>query len=335
MRSRARHPTGVVFAAPTATSCPGVYRPAPMTDTATPTVPEGLSLERTDLGDLDVAWLTDPAAEADAPLALLLHGFPDAAPSWRHLIPDLTAAGFRPVAPWLRGYAPTSVPDDGLYQVGALARDVSRLHDALGGDERAVIVGHDWGAMATYAAVGWQPERWRRAVTMAVPPAGAMFGGFASYDQLRRSWYMFFFQSPLAEGAVAADDLAFIDRLWADWSPGHDPSDDIGAVKEALRDPANLAAAIGYYRATLGAGKTDPSLDEPQAGWTTPTPIPTLYLHGATDGCLGVDLVTGAEAHLPAPGSRLEIVEGAGHFLQVEKPQVVNPIVTSFLTQEA
>lgn len=297
-----------------------------------PAPPPGLALERTDLGDLDVAWLTDPAADPDAPLALLLHGFPDAAPTWRHLIPALRQAGLRPVAPWLRGYAPTSVPADGLYQVGALARDASRLHEALGGDERAVVVGHDWGAMATYAAVGWEPDRWRRAVAMAVPPAGAMFGGFTSYDQLRRSWYMFFFQSPLADGVVAADDLAFIDRLWADWSPGYDASGDVPAVKDALRDPASLTAALGYYRATLGDGATSPDLDAPQAGWMTPTPIPLLYLHGATDGCLGAELVTDAAAHLPAPGSRAEVLDGVGHFLHVEAPDVVNPLIVDFLT---
>lgn len=305
-----------------------------MSTNTEPPLLAGLTVERTDLGDLDVAWLTDPRAEPDAPLALLLHGFPDAATTWRHLIPRLADVGLRPVAPWLRGYAPTSVPDDGLYQVGALARDASRLHEALGGDDRAVIVGHDWGAMATYAAVGWEPDRWRRAVAMAVPPAGAMFGGFTSYDQLRRSWYMFFFQSPLADGTVAADDLAFIDRLWADWSPGYDASDDLPGVKHALRDPANLAAALGYYRATLGAGRTDPSLDAPQGGWLTPTPKPTLYLHGADDGCVGSGLATDAAASLPAPGSRVEVVDGVGHFLHVEDPTRVGNLIVDFLTAE-
>jgi pimeloyl-ACP methyl ester carboxylesterase len=293
-----------------------------------------LTVERTDLGDLDVAWLTDPRADPAAPLALLLHGFPDSAQTWRYLIPALTDAGFRPVAPWLRGYAPTSVPVDGLYQVGALARDASRLHQALGGDDRAVIVGHDWGAMATYAAVGWEPDRWNRAVAMAVPPAGAMFTGFTSYDQLRRSWYMFFFQSPLADGVVASDDLAFIDRLWADWSPGHDPSGDLPAVKQSLGDPANLTAALGYYRATLGDGLKSSDLDAPQAGWMTAPSVPVLYLHGADDGCVGADVAASAGDHLPISGSRAETLDGVGHFLHVEAPERVNPLITAFLTAD-
>ena len=88
------------------------------------------------------------AGPESGPLALCLHGFPDTAHTYRHLLPELAAAGFRAVAPFSRGYAPTDVPADGRYQTGALARDANALHEALGGDERAVIVGHDWGAQA-------------------------------------------------------------------------------------------------------------------------------------------------------------------------------------------
>ena len=196
---------------------------------------------------VDFAYLE--AGPSDGPLALCLHGFPDAAPTWRHLLPALAEAGFHAVAPWLRGYAPTSVPADGLYQTGALVRDTVSLHEALGGDERAVIIGHDWGASATYGAAVFAPERWKRVVAIALPPSGAIGSGFFSYDQLRRSWYIFFFQSPLADMAVAMNDLDFIERIWADWSPGYDGATDVASVKDALRDPANLAAAIGYYRA--------------------------------------------------------------------------------------
>src|SRR3546814_5976831 len=76
---------------------------------------------------------------------------------------------------------------------------------------------------------------------------------------------MFFFQHPLADMVVPMDDLAFIDRLWADWSPGYDASDDLPAVKDCLRDPANLSAALGYYRATLSGVGVAPALDAVQA----------------------------------------------------------------------
>ena len=265
------------------------------------------------------------------PLALCLHGFPDSAWTWRHLLPALAEAGFRAVAPFMRGYAPTAVPADGRDQTAALGLDACALHDALGGDGDAVIVGHDWGAMATYVAANHQPERWRRVVTMAVPPAGAVAGGFMSYQQLKRSWYMFFFQHGLADVVVGMGDLAFIDGLWADWSPGYDGRDDLPHVKDCLRDPANLAAALGYYRATLGGVGVDPALDAVQNAGNEVTAQPTLYLHGREDGCMGIEVADGARAFLTSEGSRMEVVEDAGHFLHIERPDVVNPLVVDFL----
>ena len=93
----------------------------------------------------------------EGPLALCLHGFPDTAWTWRHLMVDLAGAGYRVAAPWLRGYTPTSVPTDGRYQTGVLATDANALHAALGGDGDAVLIGHDWGALAAYGAAAHQP----------------------------------------------------------------------------------------------------------------------------------------------------------------------------------
>ena len=266
------------------------------------------------------------------PLALCLHGFPDSAWTWRFLLPVLADAGFRAVAPFLRGYAPTQVPTDGRYQTAALGLDAIALHEVLGGDGDAVIIGHDWGAMATYIAANEAPERWKRVVAAAVPPAGAVAGGFLTYAQLKQSWYMFFFQHGLADVVVGMNDLAFIDGLWADWSPGYDASDDVPHVKDCLRDPANLAAAIGYYRATLGGVGTDPALDAVQNKGNEVTQQPTLYLHGRTDGCMGVEVAQLGAAFLTSPGSRMEIVEDAGHFLQLEQPDVVNQLIVDFVT---
>jgi pimeloyl-ACP methyl ester carboxylesterase len=261
---------------------------------------------------------SDPAA-ADRPLALCLHGFPDSAHTWDHLLPALADAGFRAVAPWLRGYAPTDVPAAGDYSGAALTADANALHEVLGGGSDAVLIGHDWGAMTAYAAAAAAPQRWRRLVTMAVPPPATAMSGFFRYEQLKRSFYVFLFQTSLAELVAGADDLRFLENLWRDWSPTYDGSADLVHVKDALRDPANLAAAIGYYRAMF-----DAPFD------AAPPPQPTLYLHGSADGAFGVEGVRDAAGELSA-GSRVEIIDDAGHFLHLERPAVVNRLVLDWI----
>jgi pimeloyl-ACP methyl ester carboxylesterase len=277
---------------------------------------------------LDFAYLEE--GPSDGPLALCLHGFPDTAHTWRHLLPELASAGFHAVAPFLRGYAPTPVAPDGHYQVGALVRDANALHEALGGGSDAVIVGHDWGALATYGAVAHQPDRWRKAVTAAVPPTASMDTRFFGYSQLQRSWYMFFFLSPVADMAVPLDDYAFIDGLWADWSPGYDGTWDVARVKESIGQTENFLAAIGYYRAMFDPSLQAPELADEQAASLQPTPKPTLYLHGRDDGCMLLETV-GHPLDFLAPGSEVEIVDKSGHFLHVERPDVVNPRIVEFL----
>jgi pimeloyl-ACP methyl ester carboxylesterase len=266
----------------------------------------------------------------DGPLALCLHGFPDTAHTWRHLGPALADGGYRAVAPWMRGYAPTEVADDGIYQVGALAADASALHEALGGDRRAVLVGHDWGAYAAYGAASLHPDRWRRVVTMAVPPLAASAASFFTYAQMKRSFYIFLFQTPLAEMAVSADGHEFLDHLWADWSPGYDAAWDVARVKESIGDPANLSAAIDYYRAIFDPTRHSAAYDEAQAASASPPPQPTLYLHGKDDGCMGVDSIGDVRSVL-SPGSEHVIVERAGHFLHLEQPDDVRGHVLHFL----
>ncbi|HVN50759.1 MAG TPA: alpha/beta hydrolase, partial [Acidimicrobiales bacterium] len=217
-------------------------------------------------------------------------------------------------------------------QTGALVEDAIALHDALGGDADAVLVGHDWGAMATYGAAAFAPERWRRVVAAAVPPLGALASAMLTCDQLRRFWYIFFFQNPLADVVVGMDDLEFVARLWQDWSPGYDASADVAHVRDALGEPDRLAAAIGYYRAMFQPELQRPELQPQQDACNAPTPQPTLYLHGADDGCMSPDWAAGAAAFLPAEGSRVEIVPDAGHFLQLEQPELVNRLVVEHLT---
>src|SRR5207253_8705853 len=129
-----------------------------------------------------------------------------------------------------------------------------------------------------------------------------MANAFFDYAQIKRSFYMFFFQLPFAEAAVSLNDLAFIDGLWADWSPGHDGKEDVAHVKDCLRQPANIEAALGYYRAMFDPSRHDAALAAEQAATTQVPPQPTLYLHGSADGCLGPELVAGA-ADLLGPQS--------------------------------
>jgi pimeloyl-ACP methyl ester carboxylesterase len=273
------------------------------------------------------------------PLALCLHGFPDTAYTWRHVLPALAGAGFHAVAPFMRGYAPTAVPADGAYQLGALVADAVALHEVLGGSGDAVLIGHDWGAEAAYGAAAHAPDRWRRLVTLAVPPAALDPVLFSDYEQLKRFFYLFLFRDPagFAGALMASDGMAFLDRLWRDWSPGYQASDDLARVKECLREPANLAAAIGYYRAAGAAGAAGGSpgtaaryAEEEQAAGRQ-APQRTLYLHGAADGCIGVELARGAE-RLLAPASRMAVIENAGHFLHLEKPGEVNEHILAWVT---
>lgn len=236
---------------------------------------------------IEFAYLAAGAEDASRPLALCLHGFPDTAHGWRHLLPALVNAGFRAIAPFQRGYAPTQVPADGCYQSGALGVDANAFHEAFGGGSDAVIIGHDWGAVGTHAAAVLEPDRWSRVVTMAVPPGNAFaLGMLTNLEQVQKSWYMFFFLHGLADLVVPANDLAFINRLWEQWSPGYDASVDLPLVKAALRDPANLTAALDYYRATLGGGKRDARYDDAQRATQEVPTQPMLYLHGRDDGCL-------------------------------------------------
>jgi pimeloyl-ACP methyl ester carboxylesterase len=186
------------------------------------------------------------------PLALCLHGFPDSAHSWRHLLPELARAGFRAVAPFMRGYAPTSLAVDGCYQLGALVADAVALHDALGGDEQAVLIGNDWGAETGYGAAALAPERWRKLVTIAVPPAALDARIFSDYQQLRRFFYVFFMKTARAEAVIAADDMAFLDRLWEDWSPGYDATEDLRNAKRCLR-AAGSTRLSGFAGANTAA----------------------------------------------------------------------------------
>ena len=277
--------------------------------------------------------LTFHALEAgEGPLILCLHGFPDHARSFVPLMHRLAAAGYRVVAPNMRGFWPTEPAPDGCYQGWATGADAVALVEALGETEAAALVGHDWGAVAAYAAVRTAPERFERLVAMSVPEGGRLGAAMiANPLQQKRSWYMYFFQMPLAEAALAADDFSLVDRLWADWSPGYRLSpEDREALIAMFRQPGVPAALLAYYRQAFNPALSRPEWAERQAALRGAITVPALYLHGRDDGCIGADVAEGMEGGFSA-GLEMAVIDGAGHFLQVEQPDVVADRILTFL----
>lgn len=282
---------------------------------------------------IDFAYLE--AGPADGPLALCMHGFPDHALTWNLLMPELAGAGYHAVAPWLRGYAPTGLAPDGNYQSASVALDILGIADALAGDGDAVLIGHDWGAISSYAAVGHRPDRFSKFVAMAVPHSSGLMSTFFTPVQLQRSFYVFLFQTSLAEMVVQANDFEFIDYLWSYWSPGHPPTAEyMRALKDTLSSPGSTEAAINYYRYTLGTIPPDPALSEVAAAADGPMNVPTLYLHGIDCGCMGVESANEEllRPNFPA-GLEMHLIPDAGHFLHRDQPEQVNRLILDFLAK--
>jgi pimeloyl-ACP methyl ester carboxylesterase len=268
-------------------------------------------------------------------LMLCLHGFPDDAGTWRHQMPVFADAGYRVVAPYMRGYAPTSPSPSGTYQTAALGRDVAALIDALSPGAPAVVVGHDWGALAAYSAALYAPQKIEKLVAAAVPYGPRMTMAFTTdYAQQKRSWYIFFFQTMMAEMAVSHDGMRFIRNLWHDWSPTWNfTEDDIAPVLDTLARPGVLEAAIGYYRCLFDPARQDPELMAGQMRFGfEPVTVPALYLHGGNDGCIGLELAEGMEEAFTA-GLTKVVVAGAGHFMHRERPSEVNSQILRFLVK--
>ena len=263
------------------------------------------------------------------PLALCLHGFPDNAHTYDQLLPALASAGFHAVAPFMRGYAPTSLAPDGRYQSVLLAQDALALIDALG-DGHAFVVGHDWGATAAYGAAALGPEKVTRLVTIGAAHPAAVRGKLtASYERHKGIWHAYFFQMPFAEQVVAADDFAFLEQWWRDASPEFDPAPVIERVKATFREPGVVTAALGYYRHTFHPAQRDPALQAAQERLTAPTTVPTLSLHGTRDRPGRLEAFQTMD-DLFLNGREKVIVRGTGHFVHVERPDEVNRRIVAF-----
>ncbi|MCV7285928.1 alpha/beta fold hydrolase [Mycolicibacterium wolinskyi] len=273
----------------------------------------------------------------DGPVALCLHGFPDTAYGWRKVAPVLADAGWKVVAPFLRGYVPSSIPTDGSYHVGALMDDALRVLEASGRTGRDVLIGHDWGAIAASGLAAMSDSPFDKSVIMSVPPAASFrpLGRVADSGklakqlprQLLRSWYMMYFQLPWLPERSAS---WIVPRLWRQWSPGFNAAEDIRHVDAAIGAPERWRAAIGYYRAMLRWTTPPAEYAKLHQQWLSPPVLPTLYLHGTDDGCAAPDYARWVQDVLPG-GSAVNIVERAGHFMQLDQPDVVAGRILDFI----
>ncbi|TWG96756.1 pimeloyl-ACP methyl ester carboxylesterase [Nocardioides sp. J9] len=293
------------------------------------------TLERITLASL--SW--GDVGDLDRPLAVLLHGFPDTAHTWRHLGPVLAEEGYRVVAPFTRGYAPSDLPADGSYHVPALMDDAIALHRHLRGDDRALLVGHDWGAITANGIAAAAANPFGDVVALAVPPIPAMHPRADDWTRWLRilarqatfSWYTVFNQLP---GLPERTFDRFVAHLWHRWSPGYDASEDLAHLAAALPDDAHRSAAIGYYRAQPRTWRLPAAYQSHARDWVGEPRLPLLFLQGADDGCLDPRWAARTASRLPA-GSRVAVVEGAGHFLQLERPDVVNARILEHLHERA
>lgn len=280
---------------------------------------------------VDVAYLE--AGPADGPLVLLLHGFPDHAPSWRHLLAGLGAVGRHAVAPWSRGYHPTAPAPDGRYQSACLALDAIALVEALSPRAPAALVGHDWGAAAAQGAAVLAPDRIGRIVSLALPhPAVLATRLLTDWEQRKRSWYAWFFQLPgLPEMVLTDPAQRFVERLWRDWSPGLTPDpEDMATLVATLARPEAARAAVEYYRQTFDVRRQAAELTAAQAAVTGRIPVPALFVMGAEDGCVDPGTAAESTGWCDAP-ARAQVLDGCGHFLHVERPAEVGSMILEFL----
>lgn len=253
---------------------------------------------------------------------LALHGFPDEPGTFESLADRLTAAGYRVVAPAMRGYRPTDPAPGGDYSARALGRDAVALGRAVDAD---LLVGHDWGAVAAYAAAREFPDAFDRVAAMAVPPRlDALM--LEHPRQVARSWYVWTFQVPGTEHLLAARDFALVDLLWDRWSPGWDyPEERLAATKEALG--GRTGEVLAYYRQFVRGSVARLRNGLPAVEPTIETP--TLVLAGAEDGCIGPDVFADAGEAFAGP-HRIARVRDAGHFMHCERPDIVADEVLAF-----
>lgn len=254
------------------------------------------------------------------PLVLLFHGYPETARSWSIVQNRIAAAGYRVIAPYMRGYPPSGFGQD--YSVKTLGQDVIALIDAFG-EEKAIVIGHDWGAAAVYRAAAEQPAKISKLVALSIPHPRGFAGDPTIFIDAPHFLY---YQLPWAERLVWSDDFAHIRRIYREWSPSYDPPPPVLAdIKSTLRVPGATESVLAYYWALFGA---DPA--EAEAAAATTLAMPVLVLAGDEDVPAKGGRFEMARAAFTGPYQYVEL-KGVGHFPQLEAPDETGEAIVAFL----
>jgi pimeloyl-ACP methyl ester carboxylesterase len=258
----------------------------------------------------------------EGPDIVLVHGFPDTPYSWAEIEAVLVDAGWRVTVPWLRGYHRDTIVPGRRYDAETIGRDGLGLLDAIDAP-RAVLFGHDWGALVTYVAAALAPDRVRAIVTSGIPHPSVLRRTPSALWAVR---HFFALKLPWAERTCRRNDFAYLDRLYRRWSPGWsgpERDETLSRTKQALSSPATLDGAIAYYRA-LSLGGLAPAI-------ARVPPVPGLII--GSDHALGERELFIRTAERLAPPSQALIPPGTGHWPHRENAAVVIPELLGFLGQ--
>lgn len=263
--------------------------------------------------------------QGSGPLVVFMHGFPDNAWSYRKQLQVFADAGYRAVSPFLRGYAPTEIPADGIFDPIALGKDLEALIAALSENGQARVVGMDWGGTSTFQALATAPSSIKAAVVMNTAHPITFSSIRRDPEIVQSIFHVYFFQLPGAESAVNTEGLPFVDYLWKLWSPTFNDAEHIRSIKETLSSPGTMAAALKYYGGLTEAGRMGRlPINEMQT--------PTLTIYGGNDPTARYSVKE--EPLFKGPHKRV-VLPDVGHFPHLEREAEVTGLIMDWFRTHA
>jgi len=269
----------------------------------------------------------DTCGEGDC-LALCLHGFPEHSVSWRFQMPMLAELGYTVWAPNLRGYGNSDAPRElEAYSLEVLMQDVSSLIEVSGCNE-VVLIAHDWGAVIAWHFAMREPDRLKKLIICNVPhpvPASAALSN--GLEQLKKSWYIFFFQLPWFPEWLMTQNKDGMGQMISNSAthPENFSADVIDLYNENASRPKNLTAMLNYYRALVRGGG---AARQRRLGYPVIS-LPTLMVWGEADMALTVETTYGTDAQVS--NLTMRYLPGISHWVQQDAPDSVNAMISAFL----